>query len=497
MRPSGVPVGSAGGRRVAPLIEHRPAMSGPGERNAGSVAGAVPGIARSVPAGAARGAVQRMCAECEDEEKKQVQAKTVSSREPPPAGVPGEASPVLDVVGHGGGQPLAPPVRAAMEAALGADFSAVRVHTDAKAARSAAAVSAQAYTVGNEVVFGHGAFAPGTSEGRRTLAHELAHVLQQRAGPVSGTDTGTGVRVSDPSDSFEQDAEATASRVLPRPRPAASHGRPADGMPPNQQGLSAADCPGAPLPQPAHKALSRMIDDGLSGVISLLGPFLPHRPVAAGTASLQRDDASHADDVTSDSDAVPGQSSEAMCGGMDFEVDWSSVPDASKVDQENGVVQTVQVQRQELTLGPSPGGPCPVPASWNAYAPVDKSPNGDNSIAAMSAVSFLFDTSSRTFSIVQRSEGMWVVKMARDHDDGTLLRHEQYHFKLACVLVAKANQALTPGVSPSKSMSILLSSANCQNDSYDWDTKRGLDQPMQSAWERDIDAAVPAYPFSC
>jgi hypothetical protein len=129
---------------------------------------------------------------------------------------------VLDVVGKGGGQPLAPEARADMEGRLGADFSNVRVHTDAQAAKSAAAVSAQAYTVGNEVVFGHGSFAPYSAAGKRTLAHELAHVQQQRKGPVSGTDTGGGVAISDPSDDFEQEAEATANRALSDPTRAAS-----------------------------------------------------------------------------------------------------------------------------------------------------------------------------------------------------------------------------------------------------------------------------------
>jgi Domain of unknown function (DUF4157) len=142
--------------------------------------------------------------------------------------VPGQTSTILDVVGQGGGQPLDPMVRADMESQLGADFSDVRIHTDAKAASSAAAVSAQAYTVGHEVVFGHGAFAPASPEGRHRLAHELTHVQQQRKRPVPGTDTGTGMLVSDPSDAFEQEAEATASRVVSGPQPVAGNGRSGD-----------------------------------------------------------------------------------------------------------------------------------------------------------------------------------------------------------------------------------------------------------------------------
>ena len=66
------------------------------------------------------------------------------------------------------------------EARFGHDFSSVRVHTDGRAAESARAVSANAYTVGSDVVFGAGRYAPATTEGSRLLAHELAHTVQQR-----------------------------------------------------------------------------------------------------------------------------------------------------------------------------------------------------------------------------------------------------------------------------------------------------------------------------
>ena len=141
-----------------------------------------------------------------------------------------KTSPVLDVVGMGGGQLLPPDVRADMEAGLGADLSDVRIHTGKRAAASAEAVGAAAYTVGNDIVFGTGSYSPGTDEGRRVLAHELTHVQQQRIGPVSGTDTGWGVAVSDPGDSFEREAESTASRLIsarsPRAVPEAASPRP-------------------------------------------------------------------------------------------------------------------------------------------------------------------------------------------------------------------------------------------------------------------------------
>ena len=125
----------------------------------------------------------------------------------------GARSPVLDVVGSGGGQSLDAGTRSEMESAFGADFGSVRVHTGAQAAESARSVQARAYTVGDDIVLGSG-LSPASSEGRHTLAHELTHVVQQRSGPVEGTPAAGGISVSDPSDRFERAAEATADAVV-------------------------------------------------------------------------------------------------------------------------------------------------------------------------------------------------------------------------------------------------------------------------------------------
>src|SRR5664279_3002216 len=125
-----------------------------------------------------------------------------------------ERSPVHDVVGSGGGSPLAPDVKGEMESRLGHDFSDVRVHNDSQAHESARSVNAHAYTVGSNVVFQRDKFDPSSSEGKTTLAHELTHVVQQRSGPVDGTSAGGGIKVSDPSDRFEREASANADRVM-------------------------------------------------------------------------------------------------------------------------------------------------------------------------------------------------------------------------------------------------------------------------------------------
>jgi hypothetical protein len=84
----------------------------------------------------------------------------------------------------GGGQPLPESVRSFFEPLFGTDFGQVRVHTGSQAAESAAAIQARAFTSGQDVVFGSGEFRPEADEGRKLLAHELTHVVQQQGAPV-------------------------------------------------------------------------------------------------------------------------------------------------------------------------------------------------------------------------------------------------------------------------------------------------------------------------
>lgn len=100
------------------------------------------------------------------------------------------------------------PTRSRMEASFGQDFSQVRIHTDARANASAKAVQALAYTVGPHIVFAAGAYRPETWNGRRLLAHELAHVVQQ-----AGSDPSFPLRIASAHDPAERQAERAADAV--------------------------------------------------------------------------------------------------------------------------------------------------------------------------------------------------------------------------------------------------------------------------------------------
>jgi hypothetical protein len=105
----------------------------------------------------------------------------------------------------GGGARLGSSVSRQLESSYGEPLGDVRVHTDERAAALARAVSARAFTVGRDIFFAAGEYDPGSRQGGELLAHETAHVVQQRGAPASGPLT-----VSQPGDASEREAEALA-----------------------------------------------------------------------------------------------------------------------------------------------------------------------------------------------------------------------------------------------------------------------------------------------
>jgi hypothetical protein len=126
-------------------------------------------------------AIDRKCTACEmkdevDEEDLNISRKplNVSDLE-----VSDYVANEINNVRSSGGSSLDSSTRDFMESRFGYDFSTVRIHADERATRSAQWVNALAYTAGNDIVFGQGHYQPSTLEGRRLLAHELTHVVQQ------------------------------------------------------------------------------------------------------------------------------------------------------------------------------------------------------------------------------------------------------------------------------------------------------------------------------
>lgn len=142
--------------------------------------------------------------DCEDCKKKKVQRKAIASG-------PATAPPIVHEVLRSPGETLDRETRTFFESRFGHDFGKVRVHTDSQASASARAVRAQAYTVGDDVVFSAGHFSPNTRSGRHLLAHELTHVVQQSRG--GHTAVQRKLEVGPENDMFEQEADRFAQQI--------------------------------------------------------------------------------------------------------------------------------------------------------------------------------------------------------------------------------------------------------------------------------------------
>ena len=156
------------------------------------------------------------CAACKEDEEGTVHRKATGGL------TPSVAPPIVHSVVGNGGQPLDAATRAFMEPRFGFDFSRVRIHTDAHAAQSANAIQALAYTVNHSIVFSAGSYAPQTKTGRRLLAHELAHVVQQGAAP---TQIQGKLAVGSVNDAAEADAKRSAEAAVSGDRTVNYHPR--------------------------------------------------------------------------------------------------------------------------------------------------------------------------------------------------------------------------------------------------------------------------------
>lgn len=114
--------------------------------------------------------------EDDEEEEEAVQAKASGTQAPV---VTPDLQANIQVLRQGGGQPLDPPTRAFMEPRFGHDFSGVRIHSDSRAADTCRLINARAFTIGENIGFAPGQYDPESTPGRRLLAHELTHVVQQ------------------------------------------------------------------------------------------------------------------------------------------------------------------------------------------------------------------------------------------------------------------------------------------------------------------------------
>lgn len=228
-----------GGGGILQARLHVGAVDDPLEQEADRVADQVMHASDGAAVTAAPLGVSRKCQACAEDDT--LRRGAASPRAVNAGGASGLAPDIVHEVLGSPGQPLDAPTRDFFEPRFGRDFGDVRLHVGGKAADSARAVDARAYTVGRDIVFGAGMFAPSTADGGRLLAHELAHVAQQTGGcapttlardaeiPEDAVDTETD------TETREEEHRATQFRYTPKPargKDAGGYGPLSDLVPP-------------------------------------------------------------------------------------------------------------------------------------------------------------------------------------------------------------------------------------------------------------------------
>lgn len=215
------------------------------------------------------------CPKCAGPEKLSMKIETT------PDHAPSTAPPIVHEALRSPGFPIDSATRSFMEPRFGHDFSPVRVHTDADANASAESINAVAYTVGRDIVFGSGRYAPQTAEGRRLLAHELTHVVQQNRSSTRSISPMIQRQTREPMDAgvpFPEPRDAGVPGGVPMPPSVASE--PAEARPPalricgpdvteaTRGALRAAEAHFNSLNLAGKRAQCRSLHDLISGLIA-------------------------------------------------------------------------------------------------------------------------------------------------------------------------------------------------------------------------------------
>lgn len=408
----------------------------------------------------------------------------------------GEARSLVGATLGEAGRPLEPATRAEFERATGHDFGSVRVHTDERAARSAEAVGARAYTVGRDVVFAAGRYDPGSAVGRRLLAHELTHVRQQAGATPAGP-----LRVVD-APAAEAEADRAARTVTSR-MPVAVQRQP-DG--PRLLPEARLRAPPPPmlfppgsiretyiLPAPPEITLEppslltprerfpHVLDTPLQGP----APFTPAIFIPVSRCVPDRAL------VWGDFQGAPGTgfgaftravvTEENVQGNVMFRAVLNNTASWVKPEFPGAGARATNrcaplVARCQSDLAAAGAG-----ATW------DRTPG-----AGCAAATF---TPARATTA---NECETVVGTACDTDavaeSARLLQHEQGHFDIACKLVGRADDALAAGRPLATVRTWLNTNVQPQNTHYDHDTDNGCNAGPQATWLAAIAGGLQGVP---
>jgi uncharacterized protein DUF4157 len=421
------------------------------------------------------------------------------------------------------GQALDPRTQASMQSAFGHDFSRVRIHTNERAAESAEAVGALAYTVGRDVVFGGGRYDPRARDGVRLLAHELVHVVQQGATSWRPHATASGgepaspakAREGEPRDAFELEADRLAEQVVSGAVPATPALRSASGpqAQPEKPGLLT----GQLRPPPPRPAI-------LPGSIpeAFVLPDIPEPPRLELTGPLSGTPArprlpSLVGQLTGPPPVTPMRIVVVPRCVPGRPLTWADFPSPQPANAQFGARTDMQISPAtvqgnpmfQLTLSASSrvkaryrnpanratnGCASPVTACRNFMNANPGGSWGFNPPANNPCPSSILPSTPPQATTVAECDTVIGAECDRaaQAESSRLLAHEQRHFDIACVLVNKANDALRAGMPTATVATALNTAFPAQTAAYDGQTDHGCIAAAQAQWDADVVARLPA-----
>lgn len=388
-----------------------------------------------------------------------------------------------------GGESLSGSDRAFFEPRFGHDFGSVRIHRDAAAAASAQEISARAYTAGHHVVFGAGGYLPASREGRSLMAHELAHVVQQR-GTVQRASVWT-----EPVGHVEGEEEEEVQQAAPVTEQEEEQGGYGGIIQRFPRGEMFGDEPGW-----AEKNEAAEIRAEMKAAEECVKNTPPDPAECDPARTLTWADFAAAPDMASGFGAV-------CHSGLD-----------------KGPVNTALLKCMPDTAAGQKANPSGIRAvfdgtkSWVKPRPKNPTDNAQNGcqaiidqckavIPTLSAGQFwsLRTTPDPTCAAASRARGDRATSVAecdtvvgKDCSDRSvansarLLRHENGHFNVSCAMARKANGMITKTTDVDKLLKAAKAVLKTQQALYDGETEHGCNAGQQATWETAITGGLPA-----
>ncbi|HEV2805960.1 MAG TPA: DUF4157 domain-containing protein [Chthoniobacterales bacterium] len=390
------------------------------------------------------------------------------------------------------GEPLDDETLAFMEPRFGHDFSHVRVHANARATESARRVNASAYTVGANVIFAHGQYAPHTHEGRKLLGHELTHVIQQtgrlQRNSITAEPT---LQIGPDDDSLENEAHEAARKIaeddgVPRLGRTGSARLQRQRVAGHQPAIIGLDEAG-----PKAQLVGGEKEAELAQCIKTLGPD-PEE--CEPSAALTWADFQGAPDAGSPFGAVTSSSVNPVDVPTQVCAERVLGKAASPTRRFRAKLNSTSswVLDDVANAGdPAKNGCAPLVAQCVSYfksggsKPWGLRPTGN----CAASVPFRGDKAM--------SAAECATKVSADCNDRKvgealrLLKHEQNHFNISCVFAKKANAALAQGGLERPIHQAVIDKRAPTQTLYDSETQHGCVAASQAAWETNIAAGLP------